>query len=305
MLEEIDRFLLTIEAQRNYSDHTVRAYRNDLEIFAGFFQQKNLPFPEGLDRFLVRDYLSFLTENNYSKNSILRKISTVRSFTDWLLSNRIITQNPFDLVSMPKKDHRLPRFLKENEVGKMQVANNPEEVEEREEKYHFPERDFAIFELLYSSGLRRSEIAGLNIGDIDFYSGMVRVFGKGRKERIVPVGDRALQCIKDYLMTRPFPHGAGEPLFLNCHNTRLSGNGIALILERMAGRARFARRVNPHAIRHSFATHLLDNGCDLKSVQEMLGHKNLQTTEIYTHVSLDRLKSVYKKAHPGAKDDEE
>ena len=187
----------------------------------------------------------------------------------------------------------------------MQVANNPEEVEEREEKYHFPERDFAIFELLYSSGLRRSEIAGLNIGDIDFYSGMVRVFGKGRKERIVPVGDRALQCIKDYLMTRPFPHGAGEPLFLNCHNTRLSGNGIALILERMAGRARFARRVNPHAIRHSFATHLLDNGCDLKSVQEMLGHKNLQTTEIYTHVSLDRLKSVYKKAHPGAKDDEE
>ena len=102
MLEEIDRFLLTIEAQRNYSDHTVRAYRNDLEIFAGFFQQKNLPFPEGLDRFLVRDYLSFLTENNYSKNSILRKISTVRSFTDWLLSNRIITQNPFDLVSMPK-----------------------------------------------------------------------------------------------------------------------------------------------------------------------------------------------------------
>ncbi|MBO4555411.1 MAG: tyrosine-type recombinase/integrase, partial [Elusimicrobiales bacterium] len=203
-----------------------------------------------------------------------------------------------------KKEKRLPRFLTEGEVGKMQVANNAEEVEEKEENYPFAERDFAIFELIYSSGLRRSEVVGLNIGDIDFYSGMVRVFGKGRKERIIPVGERALQCLKAYLDTRPLPHGAGEPLFLNCRNTRLSGNGLALILQKMAGRARFPKRVNPHSLRHSFATHLLDNGCDLKSVQEMLGHKNLQTTEIYTHVSLERLKSVYNKAHPGAKGDE-
>ena len=305
MREEIERFLLNIEVQRNYSSHTVKAYRGDLEAFAVFYEGKKLPFPGGLDRFLVRDYLSFLNEQGMSKNSMLRKISSVRSFVEWLLSCRILSQDPFDLVKLPKKDKTLPMFLTEGEVGRLQDANNPELVEEREEEYKFPERDFAIFELLYSSGLRRSEIAGLNIGDVDFYSGMVRVFGKGRKERLVPAGDRALQCIKDYISTRPLPHGAGEPLFLNCRNNRMSGNGIALVLQRMAHRARFVRRVNPHSLRHSFATHLLDNGCDLKSVQEMLGHKNLQTTEIYTHVSLERLKEVYERAHPAAADDED
>lgn len=305
MREEIERFLLNLEVQRNYSAHTVRAYRGDLEAFVAFYEEKKLPFPEGMDRFLVRDYLSFLNEQGVARNSLLRKISSVRSFAEWLLSHRMISQDPFDLVMLPKKDRKLPRFLTEGEVGKLQDANAPDLVEERDEEYRFPERDFAIFELLYSSGLRRSEIAGLNIGDVDFYSGMVRVFGKGRKERLVPAGDRALQCIKDYLATRPLPHGAGEPLFLNCHNTRMSGNGIALVLQKMARRARFVRRVNPHSLRHSFATHLLDNGCDLKSVQEMLGHKNLQTTEIYTHVSLEKLKEVYERAHPGAAGDEE
>ena len=303
MRREIERFLLNLEAQRNYSSHTVRAYRNDLEAFAEFFEGKGLTFPDGLDRFLVRDYISYLNEQKFSRNSLLRKISSVRTFTEWLIDLKILSQNPFELVVMPKREKHLPRFLTEGEVGRLQVANNAEEVEETEYDYEFAERDFAIFELLYSSGLRRSEISGLNIGDIDFNSGMVRVFGKGQKERIIPVGERALQCIRAYLDTRPLPHLSESPLFLNCRNTRLSGNGIALILQRMAMRAKFPRRVNPHSLRHTFATHLLDNGCDLKSVQEMLGHKNLQTTEIYTHVSLERLKSVYEKSHPGAKEE--
>ncbi|MCR4820057.1 MAG: tyrosine recombinase XerC [Elusimicrobiales bacterium] len=301
MRDEIKRFLLNIEAQRNYSSHTVRAYKGDLEAFASFFEDKKLVFPHGFDRILVRDYISFLNEQKLSRNSLLRKISSIRAFASWLMSHRILYKDPFDLVSMPKKEKRLPRFLTEGEIGSMQDSNLPENVEE-EENYIYAARDFAIFELIYSSGLRRSEASGLNIGDIDFYSGVIRVFGKGRKERIVPAGDRALRCLREYLSTRPLPHGPEEPLFLNCRNARLSGNGIALILQKMARRARFARKVNPHSLRHSFATHMLDNGCDLKSVQEMLGHKNLQTTEIYTHVSLEHLKEVYERAHPSAKD---
>jgi site-specific recombinase XerD len=173
-------------------------------------------------------------------------------------------------------------------------------VDAREKGYYFALRDYALLELLYSSGLRRSEAAGLNIGDLDLFSGFARVMGKGSRERLVPVGDKALNALRAYLDTRPRPLAHGLPLFLNHNNGRLSGAGIALILKKMAKRARFARPVNPHSVRHSFATHLLDRGCDLKSVQEMLGHKNLQTTEIYTHVSLERLKEVYDKAHPRA-----
>ena len=174
-------------------------------------------------------------------------------------------------------------------------------VRQADASYKFAERDYAIFELLYSSGLRRSEAAGLNIGDIDFYGGFVRAMGKGSKERLVPVGDKALKAIRAYLSTRPKPQTPAMPLFLNHHAARLSDHGLALVVHRLARRARFARPVNPHSLRHSFATHLLDNGCDLKAVQEMLGHKNLQTTEIYTHVSLERLREVYDKTHPRSK----
>lgn len=306
MREELEQFLLSLEVQRNYSKHTVQAYRTDLNEFIVFFEEKKLSFPSGLDRFLVRDFVSFLSERGLSRNSLLRKISALHSFINHLLSNRILSKDPFDLISLPKREKRLPRFLTEGEIGQLQDANSPELIEEEEDKtYLFSERDFAIFELMYSSGLRRSEVSGLNIGDVDFYSGMLRVFGKGSKERVVPIGSRALLCLRAYLQTRPLPHGAGEPLFLNCNNTRLSGAGIALVLDKMARRARFVRKVNPHSIRHSFATHLLDNGCNLKSVQEMLGHKNLQTTEIYTHVSLEHLKAVYNHAHPSVKKEDE
>ena len=186
-------------------------------------------------------------------------------------------------------------------MGRLQDSNRPEAVDAAEKGYFFSLRDYAIFELIYSSGLRRSEAAGLNIGDLDFYSGFARALGKGSRERLVPVGDKALAAIRAYLDTRPKPLAHGLPLFLNYKSTRLSDGAIALIFKRMARRARFAKPMNPHSVRHSFATHLLDAGCDLKSVQEMLGHKNLQTTEIYTHVSLERLKEVYDKAHPRAK----
>ena len=296
----VDQFLLHLRAQRNFARNTIKAYQFDLGEFLAYAAGKAAS-AAALDRLLMRGYIAFLSDRKVSRNTLLRKISAVRSFVQYLLETAQLETDPFDLITIPKKEKRLPRFLTEGEVGKLQDYNRPEEVNAKEKGYYFALRDFALFELVYSSGLRRSEAAGLNIGDLDLYSGFARVMGKGSRERLVPVGDKALSAIREYLETRPKPLAHGNPLFLNHRNTRLSGAGIALIFKKMAKRARFARPMNPHSVRHSFATHLLDHGCDLKSVQEMLGHKNLQTTEIYTHVSLERLEEVYDKAHPRAK----
>jgi len=297
----VDQFLLHLRAQRNFARNTIKAYQFDLGEFLAYAAASKAAGPAGLDRLLMRGYIASISDRDVSRNTLLRKISAVRSFIHYLLETGQLETDPFDLITIPKKEKRLPRFLTEGEVGKLQDYNRPEEVNAREKGYYFAVRDYALFELVYSSGLRRSEAAGLNIGDLDLYSGFARVLGKGSRERLVPVGDKALSAIRDYLETRPKPLAHGLPLFLNHKNTRLTGAGIALIFKKMARRARFARPMNPHSVRHSFATHMLDHGCDLKSVQEMLGHKNLQTTEIYTHVSLERLKEVYDKAHPRSK----
>ena len=294
----MEKFLLHIKSQRNFSKHTVKAYRYDIGEFAAYASAHNADAPKLWDRMLLRGYIAYVSGKKVSRNTLLRKISAVHSLITYLIAEGIMSVDPFDLITVPKKEKRLPKFLSEGEVGKMADHGGPEAVRRDDAGYKFAERDYAIFELLYSSGLRRSEAAGLNIGDVDFYGGFVRAMGKGSKERLVPVGDKALRAIRVYLSARPKPQAPAMPLFLNHHNARLSDHGLALIIKKLARRARFARPVNPHSLRHSFATHLLDNGCDLKSVQEMLGHKNLQTTEIYTHVSLERLKQVYDKTHP-------
>jgi site-specific recombinase XerD len=296
-----DQFLLHLRAQRNFSRNTLKAYQGDLAEFLAFAGTNKAEKPEALDRPLMRGYIASVSGRKVSRNTLLRKISSLRSFLRYLIENGLLENDPFDLITIPKKEKRLPRFLTEGEVGKLQDYNRPEEVNAKENGYYFALRDFALFELVYSSGLRRSEAAGLNIGDLDFFSGFARVLGKGSRERLVPVGEKALLALRAYLETRPKPLSHGLPLFLNHKNARLTGAGIALVFKKMARRARFARPMNPHSVRHSFATHMLDRGCDLKSVQEMLGHKNLQTTEIYTHVSLERLKEVYDKAHPRAR----
>jgi site-specific recombinase XerD len=297
----VDQFLLHLRAQRNFSKNTIKAYQFDLGEFLAYASAAKAASPAAMDRMLMRGYIAHISDRKVSRNTLLRKISAVRSFAQYLLETGQLETDPFDLITIPKKEKRLPRFLTEGEVGKLQDYNSPEEVNAKEKTYYHALRDFALFELVYSSGLRRSEAAGLNVGDLDLYSGFVRVMGKGSRERLVPVGDKALAAIREYLDTRPKPLAHGLPLFLNHKNGRLTGAGIALVFRKLAKRARFARPMNPHSVRHSFATHMLDHGCDLKSVQEMLGHKNLQTTEIYTHVSLERLKEVYDKAHPRAK----
>ncbi len=292
----LERFLLHLRSQRNFSRHTLRAYKRDIEEFALYASAHNAAVPAAWDRMLLRGYIAHVNGKGRSRNTLLRKISAVHSFFSHLISEGAMTADPFELITLPRKEKRLPRFLSEGEVGKL--ADSSEPANAGENGGRFADRDYAILELLYSSGLRRSEAAGMNIGDVDFYGGFARVMGKGSRERMVPIGDKALKALRAYLNSRPGPKAPGTPLFLNSMGRRLSDHGLALIIKKLARRARFARPVNPHSLRHSFATHLLDNGCDLKSVQEMLGHKNLQTTEIYTHVSLERLKEVYSRTHP-------
>ena len=221
---------------------------------------------------------------------MLRKVSALRSFSRYLRQHAALKEDPFLNVPRPKKELKLPKFLTEGEIERLlDLEDGPPDP--------LRDRDRAILELLYSSGLRRSELVGLNVGDLDTLAGTVRVFGKGARERLSPVGRRALERIRAYLQRRPGA-SAGEPLFVNNRLGRLSDAGVAFILTRWVRRSSLLKSVTPHVLRHSFATHLLNRGCDLRSVQELLGHKRLATTQIYTHMSLDRLKEVYGKSHP-------
>ena len=285
----VQSFLTHLRGARNCSPHTLRAYEADL---AGFLEKTRLTAPSGIDRGLVRGYIASLQAEGRSRATVLRKISAVRSFTRYLREQGQLARDPFVQVPTPKREKRLPKFLTESEMDELLAAGAAALGE-------LGPRDRAILELLYSSGLRRSEVAALSVGDVDFLSGFIRVFGKGSKERLVPVGGGALSRLREYLGARA-SRGGGAPLFLNHRGGRLTHDGVALVVKRWARLAGFHKPVTPHVFRHSMATHLLNSGCDLRSVQEMLGHKNLATTQVYTHLSLERLKKVYDGAHPRA-----
>lgn len=291
----VRRFLSHLRASRNGSRHTLRAYESDLEDFAARLGAR-APQAAELARAQVRAYLAALQESRLARATILRRLSALRSFARYLRRQKILKRDPFAGVTLPRRGERLPRALTQAEVRELLAAEGPAGSPRRE-------RDRAVLELLYSSGLRRSELAGLNVGDLDWVGGFARVFGKGGRERLVPVGTEALKALRSYLAARRAPRGGVvEPLFLNSGGGRLSEAGVAYILKSWARAARLLKPVTPHALRHSFATHLLDGGCDLRSVQEMLGHKSLSSTQVYTHVSLERLKKVYRRAHPRSGD---
>lgn len=287
MLRQIENFKIHIKS-RNLSEHTIRAYSADLAEFAGFMNFKNLLHTKDFTLANIRSYLAWQSNKKLSRQAMLRKISSLRSFAKFLETRGIIDANPFKLFNAPRREKLLPKFLTQKEATDLMQAPSTS---------RFALRNQAILELMYSSGLRRSETIGLNIGDINFTQGTVRVFGKGSKERIVPVTNIALSCISDYLATRT-DTAYHAPLFLGSKGTRLSGEGLAQIVKQAAIKANLAHKITPHSLRHSFATHLLNNGCDLKSLQEMLGHKSLSATQVYTHVSLEHLKQVYDHAHP-------
>lgn len=286
----VQAFLLHLE-NKNFSTNTVKSYRVDLQEFTDYLSKRKQNTLEAFTSPVIRSFLASLPQD-YARNTVLRKIAALRSLAAFLLRQGKLARNPFKLLPAPKREKLLPKFLTLPETDRLiNTAGNT----------HFAARDKALFELMYSSGLRRSEVTGLKIRDVDFFNGVVRVLGKGNKERLVPVTDEALYAIKYYLSTRPNPQPQ-DALFLNAHGKPLTGDGLAFIFKNTAIAAHLARKVTPHSLRHSFATHLLNNGCDLRSLQEMLGHKTLAATQVYTHVSLDKLKSVYQHAHPKNKE---
>ncbi len=292
-MREWQEAFITHLKNKNFSPLTVRAYRTALEEFVQFCTTRRLTNEQAFTPATIRTFLANVQLKNPKRNTVLRKIATLRSFVAYLLRQGKLARNPFKLIASPKREKLLPKFLSVPETDRL--------LHTAEEAPHFAARNKALFELMYSSGLRRSEVTRLKIRDIDFFNGLVKVLGKGNKERLVPVTQTALQALKDYLACRQNPQ-SGDALFLNKNGKPLTGDGLAYIFKNTAIASHLARRVTPHSLRHSFATHLLSNGCDLRSLQEMLGHSSLSSTQVYTHVSLEQLKHVYDQAHPKSKE---
>jgi integrase/recombinase XerC len=290
MKESIEQFCRYLETERNASVHTVSAYRSDLAQFAAFLEGQGNPAPEAVDHLSVRRYLAHL-HKGLTKSSIGRKLSAVRALFRYLMREGRLERNPAELVSTPKKEQRVPFHLNIDQV--FALVETPAAAGE------LPLRDRAVLETLYSCGIRVSELTGMNVGDLDLEGGLARVLGKGGKERLVPVGTCARAALAAYLQERGAPDAA-TPLILNARGGRLTRRSVARVVEAHMLLIATMRKVSPHTLRHTFATHLLEGGADLRAIQELLGHASLSTTQKYTHVSLDHLMEVYDKAHPKA-----
>lgn len=289
MEKYIEKFMRYLEIEKNYSQHTVLNYRLDLEDFRKFLGETPL---EKIDYLTLRKYLAILKEKNLGTRTVGRKLSTLRSFFRFLTRDGYLKVNPILSLSSPKLERHLPQFLTEEETVKL-----IESAFARSESDEKGLRDRAILETFYSTGMRIAELVGLDVDEIDFISGIVKVMGKGKKERIVPIGEQAISAIRKYLRKRK---KQTEALFLNKFGKRITTRGVRGIVDKYIHAAGIKQGVSPHTLRHSFATHLLDRGADLRTVQELLGHANLSTTQIYTHLTTEKLKKVYDKAHPRA-----
>ena len=288
------QFLNYLEGGRGASPHTIRNYGGDLREFFQFIQEKPL---DQVDPLLIRSFLSHLKSRGHSKSTLSRKLAALRSFFKYLSRENQLRSNPVLGISSPKREKKLPLFLDLNEVTHLLEAPSANHWEGK--------RDRSIMETLYSSGVRVSELVGLNQSDVDLLSGLVKIRGKGKKERIVPIGNKALQAIRGYLDSIPNAihkknGGRESSLFLNRSGTRLTDRSVRRMIVKYARQLSLKSGISPHTLRHTFATHLLDRGADLRSVQELLGHANLSTTQIYTHVTTRRLQEVYVQAHPRA-----
>ncbi|NOX33890.1 MAG: tyrosine recombinase XerC [Deltaproteobacteria bacterium] len=296
----LDAFIDTLLAEKGYSPHTSRAYRSDVSSFIRFFlkdenedindiecQKKFLQQVNTIDKNSVRNYLALLVRSKITKRTVARKLSSLKAFFDYLVKSGQIRVNPADMVPFPKLEKTIPGFLGIDDLFYL--------LDSIKADTWFNKRNLAMFETFYSTGMRVSEIEGLNIDDIDFKSQMIRVLGKGSKERFVPVGKRALNAVKEYriVLKENF-----IPVFVNKNFSRLSSRSIRRILDKIVMECGLNLPVSPHTLRHSFATHMLDSGANLRGIQEILGHASLSTTQVYTHVSMDRLMKVYDKAHP-------
>ncbi len=298
MSNEITEFVTFLSKERNDSPHTVKAYEHDLGAFAAFCQDYyGGPWSwAGVDRLAVRGFLAAEQRRGLAKRSVARALSALRTFYRFLNATRGLEVNPARAARTPKLERTLPAYLSRAEM-EMLFAD----AEARAAAGGFREvRDLAMLELFYSTGMRLSELAGLNDPDIDLVSDQVKLRGKGKKERIVPVGSHATTALRKYLQQRDRRFSGARAVFVNQRGKRLTPRGVQLAMKRLFDGLARGTELHVHALRHSFATHLLDAGADLRSVQELLGHASLGTTQVYTHTSVERLKKVYHQAHPRA-----
>ena len=295
----IARFLRYLTVERNASELTIKSYREDLTALAEYLAEL-YEKPAKLDNITpmdLRGYVAALHEAGYAKSSVARRLASLRSFFRFAQREGLVDSNPAKPLRNPRPDRKLPHFLTSAEIGTLlqtPQADGPQGL-----------RDRAILEVIYSAGLRVSETVGMNDEDLDLEAGLIRIRGKGKKERLGPLGSYASRAVNNWLRVRTLassqPAGGHAPVFVNRFGTRLTTRSVARMLEKHLRAAQLDQRTTPHTLRHSFATHLLDRGADIRSVQELLGHKSLVTTQIYTHLSTSGLREAYEKAHPRAK----
>lgn len=289
--ECIEKFIEYLIIDKKYSENTVKSYKNDLKKYETFMKNINI---QNIKENHIKNYLKYLKDNNNDNRTINHNISTLRSFYKFLLIEKIIKDNPMEYIEMPKTKKSLPKTLSIEEIDKLldiKLTNS------------FSYRNKAMLELMYSSGLRVSELVNVKIHDIDVSNCIIRIMGKGKKERIVPLGDYAIKYIDIYLKehrNKLIKRELNEYLFLNNHGKKMTRQGFFKILKQLAREKNIKTDFSPHTLRHSFATHLLNGGADLRSIQEMLGHESISTTQIYTHVSKEQLKENYNNYHPHA-----
>jgi len=305
MQEYLDRFGDHLKYERNVSEHTLRNYLSDLEQFYNYLcpvsptgTRRHIDIKQ-IDHITIREYLSKLYQEKRKKTSIARKLATLRTFFKFLCREQVLEMNPARLVASPRLEKKLPKVMSVEDVIRFIETPDPETV--------LGKRDRAILELLYASGVRVAELAGLDLEDIDFKHESIRVRGKGRKERIVPFGSQAKEALRTYLGVRgellvEAPEELRDPgaLFLNYQGTRITTRSVGRMLDKYVEECAMAHNISPHSLRHSFATHLLSAGADLRAIQELLGHARLSTTQIYAQVSMEKIMEVYDKAHPKA-----
>jgi len=306
MEQLIEQFLEHLRYERNVSAHTLRNYASDLEQFVDHLAPADpksgaRKFPElkNVDHLTIREWLAKLHSAQKKKASIARKLAALRTFFQFLVREGLLESNPAKLVSTPRQEKKLPKHLSIEEAIKF--------IETPDIDTDLGKRDRAMLELMYATGVRVAELTTLNLADIDFRNQLIRVTGKRRKQRIVPFGDPAANSIREYLKVRdkflftaPISARDDEAVFLNYQGTRITTRSVGRMVEKYIKICAGVHRISPHALRHSFATHLLDSGADLRDIQELLGHARLSTTQVYTHVSMEKLIEVYDKAHPKA-----
>jgi len=290
-MKELENYKNYLEFQKNYSKHTIESYEQDIKEYLEYISENKINLLK-INYDQIRTYLKFLSDKKDINSTISRKISALRGFYKFLQNNNKIETNPFSLINLPKKEKKLPRFFFYNELEELfntPKLNNP-----------LGQRDRLILEMLYATGVRVSELVNIKISDIS--ENTIKILGKGNKERIVRFGDYCAEILKMYLNDGHYKlNGSSEYLFLNNTGGQLTDRGVRYLLDKIISKTTIEKKISPHMIRHSFATHLLNEGCDILTVQELLGHESLTATSIYTHITNDRLKDIYFKTHPRAK----